>query len=510
VNRLSADRRRFLKLVGASALTYPFIRALPSFAAPAGDPQYMVLVFTPCGVVRHLWGATGPARGSSIVTSQLTGASGAGMFRPTLQPFATGMADLSSQMIVLDGLNVATADGSHEAGMASLWTACLSTGQSATSISIDQAIAGQLNSGRPFSTIQLQVRSSQDFNDREVKTRMCYAESNGVVGYVDPIDDPVQARNTIFPSAASSGSSSSSGPDKKTYIRQQVFNQMNTELTAMQSKLCNEDKQQLQTIQDAWNQLDSQLKNAASAAASCMPPEAAPAGYAAPSIDFQTSAKLQMDILALALACDLTRVASLQFSTATSQVTHSWLSTTSLPQNDIHHNYSHQGPSSLYSLGPDLYNTSTYNTPLSSMPIYTGQLAAIDLWYATQVAYLANRLGSLNSSAGKNLLQQSVIVWGNELDLGAAHNHDDTPFLLIGSCGGKLKTGQLVQFPLNLANNASNSPPTGNRFHNDLHISLAQAMGVSMTTFGTASGVTSHSNGKPLQFVNGPISQILV
>lgn len=509
MNRLSADRRRFLKLVGASALTYPFIRALPSFAAPAGDPQYMILVFTPCGVVRHLWGATGPARGSSIVTSQLTGASGAGMFRPTLQPFANGMADLTSQMIVLDGLNVATADGSHEAGMAALWTASLNSGQGAKSISIDQAIAGQLKTGRAFPSIQLQVRSSQDFSDREVKTRMLYAQSNGVIGYVDPIDDPVQARANIFPNAATSGASSSSGPDKKTFIRQQVFTQMNSELTAMQSKLCNEDKQQLQTIQDAWNQLDTQLKSAATAAASCMPPEAAPSGYASPSINFPTSAKLQMDILSLALACDLTRVASLQFSTATSQVTHSWLSTNALPQTDIHHNYSHQGPTSLYSLGPDLYNTSTYNTPLSSMPIYTGQLAAIDLWYAGQVAYLANRLASLNSTVGKNLLQQSVIVWGNELNLGAAHDHDDTPFTLIGSCGGKLKTGQLVQFPLNLSNNASNSPPTGNRFHNDLLITLAQAMGVSMTTFGTDSGVTSHSNGQAIHFVNGPISQIL-
>jgi hypothetical protein len=487
MNRRNADRRRFLKLVGASALTYPFLRALPSYAAPAGSPQYMVLVFTPCGVVRHLWGATGPARGSSIVTSQLTGASGAGMFRPTLQPLATGMADLTGQTIVLDGLNAATANGSHEAGMAALWTACLNSGVPATSISIDQAIAGQLKANTAFSTIQLQVRSSQDFSDREVKTRMIYAQSSGVVGFVDPIDDPVQARATIFPNAATSGSSSS-GPDKKTFIRQQIFNQLNSELTAMQPKLCNEDKQQLQTIQDAWNTLDAQLKNAATAAASCMPPEAAPAGYAAPSIDFPTSAKLQMDILALALACDLTRVASIQFSTATSQVTHSWLSTSSLPQNDIHHNYSHQGPSSLFFLGPDLYNTATYNSPLSSFPIYTGQLAAIDLWYAQQVAYLANRLASLNSTAGSNLLQQSVIVWGNELDLGAAHNHDDTPFVLIGGCGGKLKTGQLVQFPLNLANNAANSPPTGNRFHNDLFLTLAQAMGTPMTTFGTASG----------------------
>ena len=54
---------------------------------------------------------------------------------------------------------------------------------------------------------------------------------------------------------------------------------------------------------------------------------------------------MQMDILALALACDLTRVASIQFSTATSQVTHKWLGSN---QQKCHHDYSHEGPTSLY------------------------------------------------------------------------------------------------------------------------------------------------------------------
>jgi hypothetical protein len=502
MNRLELNRRRFLKAVGATALTYPFLKSVPSYAAPAGDPQYMILIFTPCGVVRNVWGAMGPARGSSIVTSPLTGASGTGAFRATLAPFSQGATDLSSQMIVLDGLNVGTANGSHEAGMAALWTGCAVSGSPATSISIDQAVAAQLNAGTPFNTIPLMVRSSADFSDREVKTRMLYTSSGG---FVDPYDDPVAARNTVFPNVASSGSSSS-GPDKKTFIRQKVFAQMNTELTALQGRLCTEDRSQLQNIQQAWNDLNMQLAQAATASASCSTPESAPAGYAAPSIDFPTSAKLQMDILALALACDLTRVGSIQFSTATSQVTHSWIGST---QTDIHHNYSHDGPTSLYSLGPDLYNTATYNTPLSSFPMYVGQLAAIDLWYSQQVAYLAQRLASLNTASGKNLLGQSVICWGNELDLGAAHNHDDTPFVLIGGAGGKLKTGQLVQFPLNLSNNESNNPPTGNRFHNDLLITLAQAMGVNMSTFGAASGAYHGNSGQPVNFVQGPISQIL-
>jgi Protein of unknown function (DUF1552) len=444
----------------------------------------------------------------------LTGASGAGAFRATLQPLTSGTTDLTSQTIVLDGLNVGTANGSHEAGMAALWTACESSGQPATSISIDQAIAAQVNPGA-LGTIQLMVRSSADFSDSEVKTRMIYGSVGGTVGFIPPIDDPAVARSNLFASQATT-MDASAGPDKKAFIRKQIFAQTNGELTALGGRLCSEDRAQLQTYQAMWNALDQQLAAAATASAGCTTPEAVPAGYSSPSIDFPTSAKLQMDILALSLACDLSRVASLQFSTATSQVTHTWIDST---QTDIHHNYSHDGPSSLSAFAPygsngDIYNTSNYNPAFSqyanSYGPYLAQLPAIDLWYTKQVAYLAQRLASLQTVSGKNLLAQSVICWGSELDMGAAHNHDDSPFVLIGGGGGKLKTGQLVQFPLNLANGKSNNPPTGNRFHNDLLITLAQVMGVNMTTFGTAAGVPPGNSTNPMvNFVTGPISEIL-
>jgi uncharacterized protein DUF1552 len=357
------------------------------------------------------------------------------------------------------------------------------------------------------------VRSSADFSDREVKTRMIYGNAGGTVGFLDPIDSPAVARSTLFPSMPSS--SSSSGPDKTTFIRKQIFAQTNSELNALQNRMCTEDRVQLQNYQAMWNDLDTQLAAAATASQGCQAPEAIPAGYTSPSIDFPLSATLQMDILAFALACDLTRVASLQFSTATSQVTHSWIGSN---QTDIHHNYSHGGPSSLYELVPygstgNLYDTADYQPAFSQYPTtypeYMTQLPAIDLWYATQVTYLAQKLASLNTASGKNLLGQSVICWGSELDMGSAHNHDDTPFVLIGGGGGKLKTGQLVQFPLNLANGVANNPPTSNRFHNDLLITLAQVMGVSLSTFGSTSGVPPGGSKATVNFCTGPIKEIL-
>jgi len=508
--KVQLERRHFLQMVGASALTYPFLRGVPSYAAASGTPPtYLVLVFTPCGCVRPYWGATAgtgtattdvlpPATGSPpTVTTSFT-------FRNTLMPFATGgtvggtawTTNLQSKVIILDGLNNRAAQGSHEAGMASLWTGQISTGAQATSISIDQQIAAQLKAGTPFPSIQLMVRSPADFTDREVKTRMLY---NAAGVFVDPIDSPTAARQNLFGNTATQ----TAGPDKTTFIRQQLFGggagQLNSELSSLMSKVCTYDRAQLQALQDGWNNLDTQLKAAATATANCTAPAAVTA-----STDFPTNAKLQMDILALALACDLTRVASLQFSTSTSQVTHSWLGST---QTDCHHNYSHNGPTYLGALAPcTMYNNmgqcatipDIYTASNTNLYQNVAQQKAIDSWYATQVAYLAQKLNGLTGTGG-TLLDQSVICWGNELDMGAAHNHDNTPFLLVGGANGKLKTGQMVTFPLDLVDGDEKVAGPKDRAHNDLLLTLAQVMGAP-----PASG----KFGEPT-YCTGPITQIL-
>jgi hypothetical protein len=493
MNRLALDRRRFLKLAGATALTYPFLRGVPSYAAGgSGNGPYLVLLFSGCGVVRFEWGAQGAAptgTTGSAVTSPL-------VFRKTLSAFTQAgpmKADLTSKVIVLDGLsNKAAGQGTHESGMASLWTgqSVQTSGTGVTGASIDQAIApllsSQLNIARPYPTISLMAQSSADYPQRQVDTRMLYDSSGN---WVDPYVSPSAALAALFPSAMSSASSSS-GPDKMALIRQKVAAQVNADLTAIQGRLCNDDKAQLQNFQDLYNTVLSQITNAQSAAASCTAPSIGGSSDAGAGADpFPLYVQAMSNILAMALACDLTRVASLQLSHALSPVTHTWLGS---DQNQSHHSFSHTGPSWLGSLGTDLYNE-----PSSVTSTYPTQLIAIDAWYAQQVANLAYTMSQLTSGSG-TLLDQSVICWGSEIDMGAAHNHDDTPFVLIGGGAGKLKTNQLVRFPLTLGNSAQNDA-SGFRFHNDLLLTLAQVMGVSLpgNTFGTASLCT------------GPIQEIL-
>jgi hypothetical protein len=473
MNREAHSRRRFLKLVGASALTAPFLRALPSYAGAGkgAEPVYLVLLFTGCGCVRYKWGAQGPAAtgASASVTSPL-------VFRDTLSAFTKAgpmKVDLTDQVIVLDGLNAVTAKGSHEAGMAALWTAQTNSGATGniTGPSIDQAIVplltSQLGINRPHSSISLMAESSADYDTRGPDERMLYDATGN---YVDPISDPMTALSTLFPSVAGA----STKPSQSAAIRSLVLKEVNADLTALQGRLCTEDRVQLQNLQTLWNQADQQIQGAAAAAASCAVPSlGAPPGTGDP---FPYNIQAMSTLLAMALACDLTRVASLQLSHALSPVTHAWLAAS---QTQTHHVYSHQGPTSFYSLGDDLYATN------SATSQYPQQLIDIDAFYAAQIASLAYTFSQLKTSTGKNLLDQTVFCWGSELDMGAAHNHDDTPFVLVGGGGGALKTNQLVRFPLNLP---GNTPPTNNRYHNDLLLTLAEVMGVALPggSFGTA------------------------
>jgi hypothetical protein len=395
--------------------------------------------------------------------------------------------DLTDKVTVLDGLQVkAAGSGSHEAGMAALWTGLTTSGNPATGPSLDTVVAAGLNAGTPYPNIPLMVQSSADYAQRQVDTRMLYDATGN---FVDPYTSPSAALSALFPTAEAS-TGASTGPDKKTFLRQKVAAQRNQDLTALQSRLCTEDRQQLQNLQAVWNQVETQIQNAASAAASCKAPSAPGMTAAAGADPFPLYAQAMPNILAMALACDLTRVASLQFSHALSPVTHTWLGSS---QTSTHHIYSHQGPTWIGSLGTDVYDE-----PSSTTSQYPQQLIDIESWYAQQVASVAYTLSQFKTASGKNLLDQTVICWGSELDMGAAHNHDNTPFVLVGGAGGRLKTNQVVRFQVASGNSAQNNA-SGTRAHNDLLLTLAQVMGVSLPqgTFGTAS------------YCTGPIHEIL-
>ena len=511
-DRVSLNRRHFLKMVGASAFTYPFLRGVPSFAAGNNggtNPVNLVLLFTPCGTIRYLWGADGPAPTGTTATSTAV-TNGPLTFRPRLQPLAHAgpsmQADLTKYVTVLDGLqNKAAGTGTHESGMASLWTGLTTSGNPVTGPSIDQVIASVIPKAS-WPSVNLLVQSVGDNDSANVDARPLYTTSGG---FVNPSTTPQEAISQLFPQMMMQA-----GPNKQAIIRAEVLKHVNADLTALQSRLCTEDRQQLQNLQSTWNSVVASLNAAATASLSCMTPSsdagALSAGACGIMDPFYSYAQVMPNILTLALACQSTNVASLQFSQAHSGAVHCWLGS---HQTDTHHNYSHTGPTYIGALGSDLYSPqSSYEVSGYAgigSPTYAEQLEEIETWYSQQVANFAYSLSQYGPSGG-TLLDNTVICWGSEIDMGFAHNHDDTPFVLIGGAGGKLKApsvgGQLVRFPLvNLGQSAQNNQ-CGVRAHNDLLLTLAQIMGVTQAQVQTAYG----SNWSAFsQYVNGPITDIL-
>src|SRR5258708_30208548 len=103
----------------------------------------------------------------------------------------------------------------------------------------------------------------------------------------------------------------------------------------------------------------------------------------APTIDhkstdnFPNVGKLQMDLMTMALACDLTRVGSLQFERSVGDIRFTWLGITR-----GHHAISHDPDSNLDSVN---------------------LLTKINTWYAQQFAYLLDKLAGIKETTGTML-----------------------------------------------------------------------------------------------------------
>ena len=108
-------------------------------------------------------------------------------------------------------------------------------------------------------------------------------------------------------------------------------------------------------------------------------------------------------------------------------------------------------------------------------PKKVSDIAKIDTFYAEQFAYFLNKLKSTPDGIGKNLLDNSMILFGSGITDGNRHNNDDLPIILAGH-GGDLKAGRLIK--------ADKGTPMTN-----LHLSLLKKMGVEASQLGDSTGL---------------------
>jgi hypothetical protein len=98
------------------------------------------------------------------------------------------------------------------------------------------------------------------------------------------------------------------------------------------------------------------------------------------------------------------------------------------------------------------------------------KLTKINRWFCEQLAYLTKRLAETPEPGGEgSLLDNTLIVWSNELGKGNSHTLNDIPFVMVGN-GLDFQMGRSLKF--------------GRTAHNRLLLSLAQGFGHDISKFG--------------------------
>ncbi len=406
----------------------PFLAGLPSLrgAETPARRQRLVIMFSPNGTLpNEFWPAGGELDFKSILAP--------------LEPF-------KAQTLVLHGIaNRVGGDGdNHMRGMS-----CLLTGSEllpgnirggggspagwAGGISIDQEIKNFLQSREETRTRFGSLEFGVAVPDRaDPWTRMSYAGANQPVA---PIDDPYQMFGKLY------------GRMKDRDSLVSVLDDVREDLTRVSSKLSARDKALLDQHVTLVRNLEQELTSTEADKKLAHPmPEFDPSVELVNDNTPQIS-RMQIDLLVNSLANDMTRIATLQYMRSVGQAQMRWLGI-----EEGHHSLSHE---------PDS-NTSAYE-----------KLKKINTWFAGEFAYLAKRLSDTPEPMGEgSMLDNTLLVWTNELGKGNSHTLDNIPCIMIGG-GAGFKMGRSLNFE--------------KAAHNRLWMAVAQSMGHDLQAFGKAS-----------------------
>lgn len=491
-------------------------------AQTAMAPKRFGVMFSPCGTIPESWRSTG----NNPTVAAPTPTNPAISTNFTLSPVLAPLQPYQSDIIVLRGVNMETTQPQygpvanvHDQGMTHQLTAIglvkgpAGAGRanhfldgSAGGPSIDQHLAESIGKTTLLPSLQLGVETSSTFLEPLV-TRMCYgkvvpAVINGttypLASVVPSVDDPVAIYTRLF------GTATMGTTDQITRAlmsQKSVLDFVMNDYTDLQGRLGSADKgkldQHLTNIRDIEKRL-SQMISTPGGGGTCpgrttITPMTPARTQCLRDQDLRTPAelmnqtpnfcvtdyvgigKMQLDLMVLALTCDLTRVASMQWSTGESTVIHTWLNQPiQFMGTKEHHMLTHNESPAATLQGSKV--------SIENQGIIRGDLAHIHNWYATQFAYLIGKLKAVQEGNG-TLLDNTLMFWSNELGVGGTHEYSNVPYVLAGKM---FTPGRYIDFLGNKtaalgtsAGVVGSGPP-----HNQLFVSFLQKFGVNETTFG--------------------------
>jgi hypothetical protein len=176
------------------------------------------------------------------------------------------------------------------------------------------------------------------------------------------------------------------------------------------------------------------------------------------------------DMIALALTCDLTRVVT--FMSEIPLNTQTNFAFVGVNSSNYHDDISHHGGD----------------------PTKLAGIQKVNTFYAQQFAGLLGKLASTIDVDGSSVLDNSIIIFTSEFGDGDDHYHWNLPVVVAGKAGGAFSTGRHILYP-SKPDSGAGSRETARRGDMplaNLYLSIMQAFGMNVSTFGSVDGTTPY------------------
>ncbi len=449
--------RRGLVVGGAlAAAGAPFVRPLQALAQPTIAPRRVLFFFKPVGVNELTWFPSQPGRFAS-----------AAALTPALQP----LAPYYDRLLVLDGVDMTSCikdpiqPGEHNLEASHLWTGIkvnpASAGVSAVGgtvkfgfaggQSIDQYLAAQKSITGTAPLPSLDIGFLVEYSRLTSHARMSFS---GPGQPITPRSDPAQVFTNVF------GGGPVATDGRGRLLRTSILGRLRADLRTLKPRLAPSHRPVLDAHEGTVEALEKGLvrqEAAAQAGGACKAkPGLGTLVDPKSSANVPTVFKQQLRIMAAAFACDITRVGTFMAGGTAGEWTLPWLAGVS-PSRHIH-NLAH------------MHGGEAGDRPQNTI---------IDRWYMEHLKFFLDELKALDPTGELRLLDNTMVVMGSE-HMNGQHIRKRIPFMVVNGLG-HLKTGQAVRY----WDGASWSQKTSaGRPHNDFLVSVANAMGAPITTFG--------------------------
>lgn len=462
--KISRARRSFLRGVGTGFAALPFFKLLEdSYAKAAGDtlPLRFVTMYHPHGVAHEHYGMQ---PGDTETTFNLT--------YPNSSLTAFDTPELKSKVLIIEGVDLlSNANGHDSAGTILTGSRIDASGQKPLNSSLDQVLAvdKKLGASTAVTSIALGVGTAD--------TKSGSTLSFGPGGAALPkIIDPMQAFNLLFANFVTPNDpAAAAAAMRQRMLGQSIIDFVRGDINRLIPRLAQPEKDKLDQHLTSLRDLEKQIAPSMSGA-NCTPPMK-PDATKFPKLQqynggepyFEAITDAHITLIAQAFACDITRFATLYMSDLSFAANR-----LSLPA-DNHGSVAHTYNGS--AAGSDGHPVGAGN------PTTWAPLAKFNGYSYSKVALLMQKLSAMG------VLDNTLIYASSDMGNPALHSTRNVPTVLAGGVNGKFRMGRRLKLdadcpPSNLWCSPSDATFKAST-NNHLLVSIAQAFGVDLNTFGT-------------------------